>query len=71
MMRQAMNLKPGERLVGISWVSKNKTIGSNKTIDLIQWKEILSTPGIRFVDLQYGDTREERAEFAKPDALDI
>ncbi|MGE4063266.1 MAG: tetratricopeptide repeat protein [Rhodospirillaceae bacterium] len=71
MMRQAMNVKPGERLVGISWVSKNRTIGSNKTIDLIQWKEILSTPGIRFVDLQYGDTRQERAEFAKQTGLNL
>lgn len=71
MMRAAMNLQPGERLVGISWVSKNKTIGGNKTIDLKEWKGILSTPGVRFVDLQYGDTSEERAQFKKETGLTL
>jgi len=71
MMRAAMNLQPGEKLVGISWVSKNKTIGGNKTIDLKEWKDILSTPGVRFVDLQYGDTTEERAQFKKETGLTL
>ncbi|MGE3332030.1 MAG: tetratricopeptide repeat protein [Rhodospirillaceae bacterium] len=63
--RASMNLAPGEKLVGISWISKNQTIGSNKTINLADWIDIFRTPGIKFVDLQYGNTAAERAEFEK------
>jgi ADP-heptose:LPS heptosyltransferase len=30
-------------------------------LDLREWAPILRTPGVRFVDLQYGDTAQERA----------
>ncbi len=63
--RNHMNLAPGEKLVGISWVSKNQTIGSNKTINLADWIDIFRTPGIKFVDLQYGNTQAERDDFEK------
>jgi len=69
--RAALNLKPGEKLVGISWVSKNRSIGSNKTIDLAQWSDILSVPGVRFVDLQYGDTTEERERLQRDLGLSL
>jgi len=61
-LRARIGLKPGEKMVGVSWVSKNLTVGSNKTIPLAQWADILRIPGVRFVDLQYGDTTEERAK---------
>lgn len=48
-------------VVGISWVSRAAGIGRHKTLDLRQWAPILKTPGVRFVNLQYGDTAEERA----------
>ena len=48
-------------IVGISWVSGNLKFGRHKTLDLKQWAPILQTPGVRFVDLQYGDTAAERA----------
>ena len=48
-------------IVGISWISRNPNIGQHKTLDLKQWAPILQTPGVRFVDLQYGDTASERA----------
>ena len=60
-LRAALNLAPGEKLVGVSWVSKNVTFGEKKSTKLTDWAEILRTPGIRFIDLQYGDTRAERA----------
>ena len=50
-----------EPIVGISWVSRNPKIGQHKTLNLKQWAPILQTPGVRFVDLQYGDTAAERA----------
>ena len=52
---------PAGLIVGISWVSRNPAIGRHKTVELKQWAPILLTPGVRFVDLQYGDTAKERA----------
>jgi len=60
-LRARLNLAPGEKLVGISWVSTNLSFGHSKSISLAQWEPILRTPGFRFVDLQYGDTATERA----------
>lgn len=49
----------GKQLVGISWHSKkNPLIGDLKGVDLIKWRDILTTPGVKFVNLQYGDTSE-------------
>jgi Tfp pilus assembly protein PilF len=64
-LRASLNLAPGEKLVGISWVSKNLKFGDSKTIQLAAMAGILRTPGVRFVDLQYGDTTEERARVEK------
>ena len=60
-LRASLNLAPGEKLIGISWVSKNVKFGESKSTQLAAWAEILRTPGARFVDLQYGDTSAERA----------
>ena len=51
----------GTILVGIAWYSKNVEIGTEKSMALSDWRGILITPGVRFVDLQYGDTAAERA----------
>ena len=56
---------PGDFVVGISWSSKNPDIGLHKSIALKDWAPILQTPGISFVDLQYGDTAQERLEAEK------
>jgi ADP-heptose:LPS heptosyltransferase len=59
-LRAQLNVKQGEKLVGISWVSSNLNFGLSKSIPLAKWEPILRTPGVRFVDLQYGDTASER-----------
>jgi tetratricopeptide (TPR) repeat protein len=48
-------------IVGISWKSVHPKIGRHKTLALAQWRPILNVPGVRFVDLQHGDTAAERA----------
>lgn len=63
--RDKIGLKPGEKLVGISWVSANLNFGKSKSIRLADWEYILRTPGLQFVDMQYGDTAAERAEVEK------
>lgn len=51
-----------DRLVGLSWQSANKKIGAAQSIGLDQLAPILSGGNATFVDLQYGDTAQERAE---------
>ena len=50
---------PLNKICGLSWQSKNQTIGKYKTLDLENLKEILETPGITFVNLQYNPPIEE------------
>jgi tetratricopeptide (TPR) repeat protein len=49
------------RLVGISWRSSTRDGGQEKSISLLQCSPILRTPGITFVNLQYGDTHSDIA----------
>jgi tetratricopeptide (TPR) repeat protein len=54
---------PLNKICGISWRSKNEAIGKYKTLDLINFKEILEIPGITFVNLQYNPPIEEIESF--------
>jgi tetratricopeptide (TPR) repeat protein len=47
-------------ICGIAWKSKNEEIGSDKSLSLKQLLPILELPDIDFIDLQYGDTEEEK-----------
>lgn len=69
--RTRLGLSPGEKLVGLSWVSKNHLYGDSKSIKLSAWADILKTPGLRFVDLQYGETAAERAEIERTLGIQI
>lgn len=58
--------------VGISWNShRNIRIGKLKGVKLSQFLPILQTPGIAFVNLQYGDTTGERAEIEREYGIKI
>jgi tetratricopeptide (TPR) repeat protein len=48
-------------LVGISWCSQHPLYGSSKSARLVDFRAILETPELHAVNLQYGDTLEERA----------
>jgi Tfp pilus assembly protein PilF len=52
--------KPGRIVCGISWRSKNADIGADKSLSLETLVPVLKEEGVDFVDLQYGDTAEER-----------
>lgn len=60
-----------KKVVGISWSSANREIGANKSSALIDWAPILRVAGIRFVDLQYGDTAGAREELRQRHGLEI
>ena len=50
---------PLNKICGLSWQSKNQTIGKYKSLDLENLKEILEIPGITFLNLQYNPPIEE------------
>jgi hypothetical protein len=58
----------GSRLIGISWRSFQPSLRSaqrrRKTAPLAMFLALSRLPGLRLLDLQYGDTAEERAAFA-------
>ena len=65
------SLPKGKKICGISWVSKNDSIGKNKSMTLEDLKDLLMLPNITFVDLQYTDTSEERALFKQRYGIEV
>ena len=61
----------GRLKVGISWRSAEKKYGAKKSLPLSEWLPMLSLPNIEFVDLQYGDTASERADFYREHGVSI
>ena len=54
--------QPGDKLVvGFSWKSVGTT-GRKRSISLERMADIVAKPGVRLVDLQYGDTKDERQQ---------
>jgi tetratricopeptide (TPR) repeat protein len=58
-------------VVGISWRSANPEIGADKSSALADWAPVLKVQGVRFVDLQYGDTARARDELRLQEGLEI
>ena len=58
-------------LCGITWSSKIKTIGADKSIELEDLLPILKIKNITFVNLQYGDTHRQLVNFNKKYSLSI
>ncbi len=64
-------IAPGNLIVGLSWRSRNTEIGEGKSADLSTWGEVLHTPGVTFVNLQYGDCAEDLANVKRALGVDI
>jgi tetratricopeptide (TPR) repeat protein len=52
----------GNLVVGLSWRSSNPRLHRAKTARLDDFESLLRMQNLRFIDLQYGDTADERAE---------
>lgn len=63
--------RAGERLVGISWMSKNARFSAQKSLALEDFLPLLRLPGVRFVNLQYGDTKAETADLRDRLGIDV
>lgn len=60
-----------KRICGLSWLSTNKQLGDHKSLALDTLGPLLKKPGLRFVDLQYGDTGAERAAAVRATGSEI
>ncbi|MBC8337672.1 MAG: tetratricopeptide repeat protein [Alphaproteobacteria bacterium] len=58
-------------LVGLAWISKSPHYAEQKSMTLDALEPLLRMPGVTFVDLQYGDTSEERQAFTDRTGIDI
>jgi ADP-heptose:LPS heptosyltransferase len=56
---------------GVAWKSASNKVGSDKSLNLIELAPILNLRDISFVDLQYGETLEEREALKKEIGIDI
>ena len=56
--------------IGISWLGGSKTIRDQNSIPLQYWKSLLSVDAC-FINLQYGDTSEEIAQFSAENNIKI
>ena len=61
----------GHRLCGVSWKSRNENFGDEKSMTLEQLLPVLKTPGVTFVNLQYGDVKAELAELESQHGIKI
>jgi hypothetical protein len=49
--------------VGLAWTSTAPIIGPHKSVPLADFKPILDTPHLKFINLQYGDAQKEGVDY--------
>lgn len=70
-LRNRYRTRPGDILVGIAWHSKGPDSGPRKSVALRDLMPVLEIPGISFVNLQYGDTEQERQQLRAETGVEI
>jgi tetratricopeptide (TPR) repeat protein len=60
-----------EKKIGISWKSQKARYSEDKTINLEKLKPIFKIPNVKFINLQYGETRSELKDFKNNASIDI
>ena len=69
--RKYQKLAGGKILIGISWKSTHNSAGKLKSTSLTNWESLLSQTGCFFVNLQYGDVKQELEEFTQQTGIEI
>jgi tetratricopeptide (TPR) repeat protein len=68
----ARHRRPGRRLVGLAWASgAGGGLGALKTLPRGELERLVAGSGDVFLDLQYGDTEQTRAELAAATGAEI
>jgi len=58
-------------VVGLSWLSRAENFGQLKSVALRDLQPLLQLPGVRFVDLQYGETGAEREAVRRESGIEV
>jgi tetratricopeptide (TPR) repeat protein len=58
-IRLGLKKSPKRVLIGISWRSKNPKTGAPRSIDLLKLVRTLNFPNVDFVNLQYGEVKDD------------
>ena len=70
-IRMALGCSSDKTLVGISWFSKNKEVGNERTVSLQTLASLFDPDRYEMVNLQYGDVRDELAELTQKTGLKV
>jgi len=60
-----------EKKIGISWKSQKARYSEDKTKDLKELMAIFKIPNVKFINLQYGETRDELKDFKNKENVEI
>ena len=71
LQKKYQQLAGGKFLIGISWKSSNKAVGDMKTASLAHWESLLSQKDCFFINLQYGDVKQEIEDFFQQTGIQI
>lgn len=63
--------KDGRPVCGVSWSSAARKLGADKSMALRELAPLLGLEGVRFVDLQYGDTAAERRALKEATGIEL
>jgi tetratricopeptide (TPR) repeat protein len=58
-------------MCGVAWKSVNPKFGTEKSIDLDSFEPLLGLPGVHFINLQYGEVKEEIQQIKSSLLVDI
>lgn len=65
-------LVPKELLaIGVAWSSSNAVNGKSRSLPLLELARVLQQPGVRLVNLQYGDSRPQQEELLRREAITL
>jgi tetratricopeptide (TPR) repeat protein len=70
-MREWLSVKEGERVIGLSWRSSNPETGAARSLALKDLVKSLQAPGVRFVNLQYGDVSAEIEALERDEGITV
>ncbi len=70
-MRAWLSVQEGERVIGLSWRSSNPETGAARSLALSDLVKSLQAPGVRFVNLQYGDVAAEIEALRRDEGIEV
>jgi hypothetical protein len=64
-LREKLNIKDGDVVIGLSWESAAPKIGEHKSVELTMFNELFSIPGVRVINLNYTNSFKQIYDYEK------